>query len=164
MIYIPIIYIYSVAFSYKEIGFGKAIALNIYNIFTLGGPFFHLWYMVCYVVLFLLVPYINICIAKITKTQHIMLIVFSSLIFVVLSSINDFYGMQIIYGYTGLSFTQMGVFNFTTFFTMYFIGSYIGKYYPNIKVPLLFFFITSMVTYSLTILYSGIISSIQNVF
>ena len=127
---------------------------TLYNLLTCNDLFFHLWYVICFVLLLLLIPYINIIISNINRKDYKKILIYTSVLYILSSSINDFVGYDFLYGYTGKSFTDMGCFNFIIFIIMYLIGGYIGKYSISVRRPGLIFIILSSLTAGLTYWYS----------
>lgn len=134
----------------------KVIFAFICDFITVQNGFFHFWYLVCYVILFLIAPYLNKLLNCLSKKEYFNLIVVSSLLYILLSSINDLAGFNFIYGYTYTSFTEMKSFNFIIFINLYMIGGYIKKY--NVLFPkwslALFIGIILFIVSCLTLFYS----------
>lgn len=106
----------------------KIVFRFIADLVTVQNSFFHFWYLECYVILYLLAPYLNKLLNLLSQKEYLNLIFISSLLFIIFSSVNDLAGINLIYGYTYSSFTEMKSFNFIIFINLYMIGGYIRKY------------------------------------
>ncbi|MCC3403581.1 acyltransferase family protein [Eubacterium sp. BL-380-WT-2B] len=150
--YLPMILIVVIVFFNLKM---HEIAKLLYSFISLTGLFFHLWYLVGYVFMFLLMPYMNIIIKKINKKQSLILIIILGSILIFLSSIDDIVGFRLFYGYTGRSFTEIGAFNIVNFVPLYFVGATIGKYEIKIRHTLIKFIFVGIIVVLLTSLYSN---------
>lgn len=94
------------------------------------------WFVVIYIILYLLIPYLNKLINGISKREYQLLIILNVIIFYIIGIISK----------AIISDSGYGIINFVT---LYLIGAYIRKYY-DIRVPLkystLIYLLTTLVT------------------
>lgn len=150
---IPIIGIYIVIFHLNK-GPLKAIAYTTYSLFAIRDLFDHLWYIIGYLWILFLAPFINKSVNTITQKEYKNLIIVASFVFVFLSSINDFFGIQVIYGYTFNSYSEQKSYNIILFIILYLIGGYVCKYNIKTRAPFLKFLLISIIVAFFGYMYS----------
>lgn len=111
---------------------------NLFKSFFSDGA----WFVIIYIILYLLVPYINLVIKNINKKQHGILITIMLIVFSVYPTFID--NITILDNGNGI----------ISFIMLYFIGSYINKYNINkrkIWIYLIFYILMQAMTYILAI-------------
>lgn len=127
--YSILITLFMIARNYVQISSIREIIMGIVP--SLRGKY---WYITCYIVLYLAIPYLNRLIDCIEKNEFKKLCIGLVVIFSVIPSIiaNDIFGIE--YGYS-----------VSWLIVCYFIGAYIRKYGLSIKLnKIRYFFISSM--------------------
>lgn len=153
LIGVPLICLYVLVFKIEN-GLAHGIAVTVYGLLSISDLFHHLWYIIGYIWLIFLAPYLNIVLIRLQKWEFRNLIIFSSVIFVGLSSLDDFVGSRFLYGYTFNSFGEQGTYNIVLFIILYMIGGYISKYAITCRYPLPKFMCIGVVLTVLTFWYS----------
>lgn len=99
------------------------------------------WFVINYVVLYLLIPYINVIIKNINKKQYIILIIISILFFSIWPT------------FVSGTTVKDGGYGIINFIMLYLIGSYISKYKPNIKkyICFLIYILMTIITYLISV-------------
>lgn len=99
------------------------------------------WFVIDYIVLYLLIPYINIIINNISKKKYVILIIISILFFSIWPTFISS---------TTVKDAGYGIINFIM---LYLIGAYISKYKINIKkhISLLIYILMTIITYLISI-------------
>ncbi|WP_342562648.1 acyltransferase [Paenibacillus sp. FSL R7-0345] len=169
LFFLPVLFFYSII-SLNENGYGliKSLLLSLLYIPTLGGVFFHLWYIASYILLLLATPYLNLIIRNLESKKLLNLIFICLLPIVLISSISDFFGLKVTYFYSGPSFTELGFYNFFIFIPLYLIGAYFRKNKVVIKYAFIKYIICSLFIASFSLAYSfnftpiNILSSLLN--
>lgn len=150
---IPLIGVYILIFHIEK-GLIKnvlSIGWSLVKISDLFGP---LWYIVGYIWVLLLAPFLNRIVKDLSRAQYRYFIILISILLVGLSSINDFFGIRFVYGYTFNSFSEQDSYNIVMFIPLYYIGGYISKYDVHIHRPLLKYLFWGTAVTALTFLYS----------
>lgn len=150
---IPLIAMYILIF-HQERGLIKNVLATGWSFVKVLDLFGHLWYIVGYIWILLLAPFLNRITKGLSKMQYQYFIILISILLVGLSSINDFFGLRFVYGYTFNSFSEQDSYNIVLFIPLYFIGGYISKFDIHIRRPLMKFLLMGVLVTAFTFLYS----------
>lgn len=155
--YKKILYLYLVcvfySFSSKLVGYYLNLGeINIYDFISSFFPSVvgDYWFIACYIIMYLFVPYINILIKSIDKKQFQRLLI---LCFTIFSLVPFFTGMKII--------TNTG-YTFFHFIYLYLVGAYL-KHYP-IKLNKIRSINKKRILYFISFLVFGLINYMLNMF